>query len=120
MTIRCHCVSSFFCPSRSVNRSVVARLTVATGVPPAVNRISASRPRLPTRIALLTLPMADHPTGTVNQRWSASLDPAELLQHLCGLQGCRAVRIFLSHQLVVGNRVLAALELLVRNALLVV
>ena len=30
---------------------------VATGVPPAVNRISASRPRLPTRIALFTLPM---------------------------------------------------------------
>src|SRR4029078_12827202 len=57
MTMRCHCVSSRFWPSLSVNFSVVAMLTVATGVPPAVNRISASRPRLPTRIALFTLPM---------------------------------------------------------------
>jgi len=57
MTMRCHWVSSFFWPSRSVNRSVVAMLTVATGVPPDVKRISASRPRLPTRMTLLTLPI---------------------------------------------------------------
>jgi len=38
--------------------SPVLWTTVATGVPPAVNRISASRPRFPTRIALLTLPIA--------------------------------------------------------------
>src|SRR3954451_23061901 len=56
-TTRCHSVFSCFWPPLSFHTSVVARLSVATAAPPGVNRISASRPRLPTRITLLTLPI---------------------------------------------------------------
>src|SRR5690349_16799402 len=86
MTTRCHCVSSLLLPSRSLNFSVVARLTVATGVPPDVKRISASRPRLPTRIALFTLPMS----GVLTPENALALDAhgGQLLgghERLCGV-----------------------------------
>ena len=41
-----------------VQFSVVAMLKLATDCPPGVYLTSASRPRLPTRITLFTLPMA--------------------------------------------------------------
>src|SRR5580765_2957596 len=106
MTIRCHCVSSRFWPSLSVNRSVVARLTVATGVPPAVNRISASRPRLPTRMALLTLPI---------RRILPDLARIESLEILGGLQSGVAGRVVLPHQLVAVDRLVPLFELFVRD-----
>src|ERR1017187_3888286 len=77
--MRCHCVSSRFWPSLSVNFSVVARLTVDTAVPPAVKRISASRPRLPTRIALFTLPIVVGPFSGSCETRDRSLDGVEAL-----------------------------------------
>src|SRR3954470_18371683 len=39
-------------------------LSVATAAPPGVYRNSASRPRLPTRMTLFTLPIAGHCTSS--------------------------------------------------------
>src|SRR4029453_13039528 len=51
----CHSVFSCRLPSRSFQRRLVARLKLATGWPEGSERISGSRPRLPTRITLLTM-----------------------------------------------------------------
>src|SRR5947207_15066855 len=57
MTTRCHSVRSRRSPEvRSRQLSEVARFRLAMRVPSLVERISGSRPRLPTRITLLTLP----------------------------------------------------------------
>ncbi len=56
--MRCHSVFSTHSPVLlSFRRSVVAMLNRAMAKPLPVNFSSASRPRLPTRIALLTLPI---------------------------------------------------------------
>src|SRR5262249_1544960 len=57
MTTRCHSVRSRRSPEvRSRQLSEVARFRLAMRVPSLVERISGSRPRLPTRMTLLTLP----------------------------------------------------------------
>src|SRR5207237_114982 len=57
ITTRCHSVRSRRSPEvRSRQLSEVARFRLAMRVPSLVERISGSRPRLPTRITLLTLP----------------------------------------------------------------
>src|SRR5690348_7954916 len=57
MTTRCHSVRSLRSPElRSRQLSDVATERLAIRVPSWVERISGSRPRLPTRITLLTLP----------------------------------------------------------------
>src|SRR5438067_6933827 len=57
LTTRCHWVRSLRSPElRSRQLSEVARFRLAMRVPSLVERISGSRPRLPTRITLLTLP----------------------------------------------------------------
>ena len=61
--MRCHSVFSCFWPSLPVQFSVVAMLKVATAAPLGVSRSSASRPRLPTRITLFTLPMMSMSSG---------------------------------------------------------
>src|SRR5450830_792897 len=54
-TTRCHSVASFISPDcLSFQRSVVAMVTLATWSPLGKVRISGSRPRLPTMMALLT------------------------------------------------------------------
>src|SRR6266850_5950407 len=55
-TMRCHSVRSCFWPALSVHASLVATVKFATACPPGVYRTSGSRPRLPTRMTLLTLP----------------------------------------------------------------
>src|SRR5882672_1461516 len=56
-TTRCHSVFSRRSPEfLSRQLSEVARERLATRVPSCVLRISGSRPRLPTRMTLLTLP----------------------------------------------------------------
>src|SRR6266853_5107400 len=55
-TTRCHSVRSCFWPALSVHASLVATVKFATACPPGVYRTSGSRPRLPTRMTLLTLP----------------------------------------------------------------
>src|ERR1700752_1673619 len=52
--MRCHSVRFWRSPERSLNVSSVANVKLATACPPDVNRVSGSRPRRPTRIALLT------------------------------------------------------------------
>ena len=54
-TTVCHSVWSLQLPSRSRRRSVVAMRRLPTDVPDWVERISGSRPRLPTRMTLLTV-----------------------------------------------------------------
>src|SRR5262249_54422564 len=54
-------------PALSFQTSVVATLNFATAAPPGVYRNSASRPRLPTRITLLTEPMDDDSTSAPRQ-----------------------------------------------------
>src|SRR5262249_39778456 len=57
MTTRCHSVRSLRSPeTRSRHDSEVARFRLAMRIPSWVERISGSRPRLPTSITLLTLP----------------------------------------------------------------
>src|SRR6267378_2187829 len=55
-TTRCHSVRSCFWPALSVHASLVATVKFATACPLGVYRTSGSRPRLPTRMTLLTLP----------------------------------------------------------------
>src|SRR6266850_7116493 len=55
-TTRCHSVRSCFWPALSVQASLVATVKFATACPLGVYRTSGSRPRLPTRMTLLTLP----------------------------------------------------------------
>src|ERR1700704_3252324 len=55
-TMRGHSVRSCFWPALSVHASLVATVKFATACPPGVYRTSGSRPRLPTRMTLLTLP----------------------------------------------------------------
>src|SRR6267142_1618199 len=55
-TPRCHSVRSCFWPALSVQASLVATVKFATACPLGVYRTSGSRPRLPTRMTLLTLP----------------------------------------------------------------
>src|SRR6267143_6892443 len=55
-TTRCHSVRSCFWPDLSVHASFVATVKFATACPLGVYRTSGSRPRLPTRMTLLTLP----------------------------------------------------------------
>src|SRR6266850_141058 len=55
-TTRCHSVRSCFRPALSVQASLVATVKFATACPLGVYRTSGSRPRLPTRMTLLTLP----------------------------------------------------------------
>src|SRR6476620_998635 len=89
-TMLCHWVFSLASPSLLVNFSVVAMLKLATAEPPAVKRITASLPRLPTRIALLTLPMfvrSSHPSRVALEKIDSGveslLDDAQPLQRLC-------------------------------------
>src|SRR5258708_35573833 len=51
----CHSVRSCQLPSLSLNRSLVAKLNLATGVPWGVYLTSGSLPRRPRRMTLLTL-----------------------------------------------------------------
>src|ERR1700684_1125216 len=61
-TTRCHSVRSLRSPlALSFQLSDVATDMLATRVPSLVERISGSRPRLPIRITLLTLPAIDAP-----------------------------------------------------------
>src|SRR2546425_7311100 len=55
-TTRCHSVRSRFWPDLSVHASFVATVKFATACPLGVYRTSGSRPRLPIRMTLLTLP----------------------------------------------------------------
>src|SRR5467141_3193789 len=55
-TTRCHSVRSCFWPALSVQASLVATVKFATAWPLGVYRTSGSRPRLPIRMTLLTLP----------------------------------------------------------------
>src|SRR3954466_4772089 len=55
-TTRCHSVRSCFWPALSVQASFVATVKFATAAPLGVYRTSGSRPRLPMRMTLLTLP----------------------------------------------------------------
>src|SRR6266849_686512 len=56
MTTLCQSVSSFHSPDCwSFQRRPVAIVNLVTGMPPWVNLVSASLPRFPTRITLLTL-----------------------------------------------------------------
>src|SRR6267378_2615227 len=55
-TTRCHSVRSCFWPALSVQASLVATVKFATACPLGVYRTSGSRPRLPIRMTLLTLP----------------------------------------------------------------
>src|SRR5882724_3323342 len=55
-TTRCHSVRSCFWPDLSVHASFVATVKFATACPLGVYRTSGSRPRLPIRMTLLTLP----------------------------------------------------------------
>src|SRR5579862_3563560 len=62
MTTRCHSVFSLRSPDiLSRQLSLVARLRLAMRMPSWVERISGSRPRLPTRMTLLTLPAMGSP-----------------------------------------------------------
>src|SRR6516165_3387502 len=54
-TTLCHSVRSCHSPLLSLYRSLVARVSLATGVPCGVYLTSGSLPRLPIRITLLTL-----------------------------------------------------------------
>src|ERR1700693_5981194 len=54
-TTLCHSVRSCHSPPLSLNRSLVARVSFATGVPLGVYFTSGSLPRFPIRITLLTL-----------------------------------------------------------------
>src|SRR6516164_10024942 len=57
ITTRCHSVFSRRSPvALSRQLSLVATLRLTTGLPSCKRRISGSRPRLPTRMTLLTLP----------------------------------------------------------------
>src|SRR3984893_1231155 len=51
----CHSVRSCHSPLLSLKRSLVASVSLATGVPLVVYLTSGSLPRLPMRITLLTL-----------------------------------------------------------------
>src|SRR3954471_4322027 len=55
-TTRCHSVRSCFWPALSVQASLVATVKFATAAPLGVYLTSGSRPRLPIRMTLLTLP----------------------------------------------------------------
>src|SRR5882672_668198 len=89
-TTRCHSVFSRRSPEfLSRQLSEVARERLATRVPSCVLRISGSRPRLPTRMTLLTLPAmtalrlrfatpADAPAGHCESLTISSHDPPEL------------------------------------------
>src|SRR3954471_23288595 len=55
-TPRGHSARSCFCPALSVQASLVATVKFATACPLGVYRTSGSRPRLPIRMTLLTLP----------------------------------------------------------------
>src|SRR5690349_21594676 len=73
MTTRCHSVRSRRSPElRSFQFSDVARLRWTILVPSWVLRVSGSRPRLPIRITLLTLPAMPLPS----RRVLARRDPA--------------------------------------------
>src|ERR1700691_6063818 len=59
--MRCHWVCSFHSPDAwSFHLRVVASEKFVTEVPEGVNFVSASRPRLPTKITLLTDPIWLH------------------------------------------------------------
>src|SRR5271169_5351405 len=69
ITTRCHSVRSLRSPElRSRQLSEVARLRLAIRVPSLVERISGSRPRLPTRMTLLTLPAMGSPLVRIGVR----------------------------------------------------
>ena len=53
-TMRCHSVRFWRSPARSLKVSSVASVKLATACPPDVYLVSGSRPRRPTRMALLT------------------------------------------------------------------
>src|SRR3989441_7010534 len=69
-TTRCHSVRSCFWPDLSVHASFVATVKFATACPLGVYRTSGSRPRLPTRMTLLTpamLASLEIEAGTLKQ-----------------------------------------------------
>src|SRR2546428_2912132 len=61
-TMLCHSVRSCFSPLRSVKRSSVASVNLATLVPCGVDRISGSLPRRPIKMTLLMLAMLHSPS----------------------------------------------------------
>src|SRR5438552_12418191 len=77
MTTRCHSVRSRRSPeTRSRQLSEVARFRLAMRVPSLVERISGSRPRLPTRMTLLTLPAM----GSLSCRFAVYAPGAHLIK----------------------------------------
>src|SRR5205807_4701768 len=69
MTTRCHSVRSLRSPEfLSRQLSEVASDRLAIRIPSWVERISGSRPRLPTRITLLMLPAIGSPPCRVRRR----------------------------------------------------
>src|SRR5205085_8016298 len=68
ITTRCHSVRSLRSPdilSRQLSEVATARLAIR--IPSCVERISGSRPRLPTRITLLMLPAIGSPPCRVHR-----------------------------------------------------
>src|SRR5207302_3335589 len=85
-TMLCHSVRSCHSPALSLNRSLVAMLNLATGVPLGVYLTSGSLPRFPTRITLLTLFIVLRSFTFISQRLKAQLvisAPAECHGNQC-------------------------------------
>src|SRR5580765_7381140 len=98
-------------------------LSVATAAPPGVYRSSASRPRLPTRMTLFTLPIAAHCTSSACQIRSR---PNEVRRRLRLLEALfregrgGAVGVVLDDRLVRFFRAIGLFEITQRLALEVV